>query len=157
MMKAALKIAWPLGSAAISGRMPRSSDTAPRRPTQATKVVSSRWKRNGQRQSQIATGRATKIRKIAERDARQQDARELRRRREQAEDDEHADLREPRHAVLEAAEQQRLPEPPVAGDEPGDIDGEEAAAMQHAGDAEEHQRRRRARRPDRAPIPGRAG
>ena len=66
--------------------------------------------------------------------------RELRGRGEQAEDDEHADLRKPGHAVLEAAEEQRLPEPPVPRDQPGDIDGEEAAAMEHAGDAEEHER-----------------
>ena len=45
-----------------SGVMASRIDTAPRRPTQEMKAVSARGKRNGSRQSQTASGRATKIR-----------------------------------------------------------------------------------------------
>ena len=140
MMKVTLKMSWPRGSPSISGRRARSSETAPRSPTQATKAVSSRWKRTGQRQSHTATGRATKMRKAASAIPCNSNLREFRRRGEEAEDDEHGDLRKPGHAVLEAAQRQRLAQPAVPGDQPRHVDGEETAAMDRSRHAEKDQR-----------------
>ena len=107
MMKAMLKISRPWSRPPSSGVMASRIDTAPRRPTQEMKAVSARGKRNGNRQSQTASGRATKIRNRPSSDRAEQDRRELRRRREQAEHQEHDDLRQPRHAVLEALQDRR--------------------------------------------------
>ena len=76
----------------------------------------------------------------AERDRRQQDRRELRRRGEQAEHQEHDDLRQPRHAVLEALQDGDGADVGIAGDQAGEIDGEEARAADGAGGGEDHQR-----------------
>ena len=117
-------------------------DTAPRRPTQEMKAVSSRGKLNGSRQSQTAIGRATKIRNRPSTIETEQDRRELRRRGEQAEHQEHDDLRQPGHAVLEALQDGRAADVAIAGDEPGEIDGEEARAADGAGAGKDQQRQR---------------
>ena len=117
-------------------------DTAPRRPTQEMKAVSARGKPNGSRQSQTASGRATKIRNRPSATEPSRIDGKLRGRREQAEHQEHDDLRQPRHAVLEALEDRGAAHSGIAGDEAGEIDGEETGAADGAGDGEDQQRQR---------------
>ena len=141
-MKAMLKMTRPFSSPPSSGVMASRIDTAPRRPTQEMKAISARGKRNGIRQSQTATGRATKIRNRPSSTAAEQDRRKLRRRREQAEDQEHDDLRQPRHAVLEALQDGDGADVGIAGNQAGEIDRQEAGAADGAGGGEHHQRQR---------------
>ena len=63
--KVTLKISRPVGNSATMGRIASRIETAPRSPTQATKVVSLRLNPNGTRQSQTATGRPTSVRNRA--------------------------------------------------------------------------------------------
>ena len=140
MMKAALKMARPCSSPPSSGVMASRIETAPRRPTQETKAISARGKRNGIRQSQTASGPGDEDQEQAERDRRHQDRRKLRGRGEQAEHQEHDDLRQPRHAVLEALEDGDGADVGIAGDQAGEIDGQEARAADGAGGGEDHQR-----------------
>ena len=58
---AGIMLARPFSSPPSSGVIASRIDTAPRSPTHDTKAVSGREKRNGARQSQTETGRATKI------------------------------------------------------------------------------------------------
>ena len=64
----------------------------------------------------------------------------FRRRRQQAEGQEHDDLRQPGQAVLEPAHGDGRVDAGIAGHQTGHIDGEKAAAMQLAGGGEHHQR-----------------
>ena len=72
---------------------------------------------------------------------RNDDLPELRRRCQQAEDQEHPDLGEPGHAELEAAQPRREADPAVAGDDAGGVGGDEAAAAQKRGCRDQDQRR----------------
>ncbi|MNL32668.1 hypothetical protein D3C87_1545330 [compost metagenome] len=64
-MKATLKKSSPFSTPLKSGMIASRMETAPRRPTQATKPISCWVKSKGSRLSQTAMGRATKMRKSA--------------------------------------------------------------------------------------------
>ncbi len=72
-------------------------------------------------------------------DGRQQDLRKLGRGCEEAEHEEHDDLGEPGHSVLETLDRYRRGQLARPGIDAGDINGEEAAAADQAGEGEDHQ------------------
>ena len=108
MMKAALKISWPSGSRREhrqDGKQQRHR-AAQAHPGDEGGLFAMKAER---RQRQPYRRRPPhEDEEQGDRQALYRDARKLRRRSKQAEHHEHADLRQPRHAVLKAAQRHRL-------------------------------------------------
>ena len=122
--------AAPPGTPAAIGKVASTIGTPPRRPAQARKPCS----RSESPKSVVHRKHRERARDEHERDG-DEDRRgplveHARRRHEQAEQHEQAELREPRRALQEAAHDGRVRDPRVADHEPDEVGGEQARAVQ---------------------------
>ena len=135
-MKAMLKISWPKDSPAMS-RHDREQDRG-RAAKADPRDEGALAAREAERQEAEPDGDRPRQEgeEYGDAERRHHHARKLRRRREQAEGQEHGDLAQPGGPLLEALQRHRMADAGVPGDQPGDEHREEAAPLEHAGGGE---------------------
>ena len=127
------------GRSTSSGIDARKMPTAPRSPTQEMNAFSRHEKRNGARHRNTASGRAKNISVAATASAGPMLEQTLGP-REQAEQHEHDDLRQPGGGIEEDDDRIVRAGRPVADDHPGEIDGEKARRVEDLGQREHDER-----------------
>ena len=137
-----LKSSRARGTSAITGKVASTTGTAPRRPAQPRIARSGHEKCENSVAGITASGRATTAATIASTVPSTAMSPQLRREHEQAEREEHAELRDPRQALVEGGDRLLGGDRAGAEHQPGEVDREEARAVQRVGAAEGQRGRR---------------
>ena len=131
--------AWSTPS--ITGKVASTIGTAPRSPAQPTSAGLAQAEAARRRVAiSAASGRATNISTAAIRSASPTMSPNSRRVDQQAERQEHRDLADPRQAVVEVLDRAPARDGRAAQRQPGEVDGDEARAVQRVGGAEGERR-----------------